>query len=171
MTAKLRLRPLRSSDEQAARAAHDALGAEGFPFLLDYTPGEPWDDYVSRREQNSRGERLPERWVRSSFLAATVAQELVGRASIRHTLSPWLESYGGHIGYAVVPGRRGRGHAKEILRQSLVIARSVGVQDVLIFCAVENIASARVIEACGGEFEAVTPGPEPGTRQRRYWIR
>jgi len=167
----MRLRPLRTDDEAAALAAHADLKADGFPFLLDYTEGESWEDYISRREANRRGEQLPERWVPSTFLAATDDGELVGRVSIRHELNDWLAAYGGHIGYAIVPSRRRQGYATETLRQGLVIARSVGIDEVLVLCNEDNIASAHVIERCGGELESVIYGEDGKTRQRRYWIR
>jgi predicted acetyltransferase len=165
----LRLRPFRPEDATAARAAHEAMKADAFPFLLDYVPNESWALYLQRREQNRRGDELPMRWVPSTFLAATVDGRLVGRISIRHELNDWLATYGGHIGYAVIPSQRRRGYATEILRQGLVIARSLGIDDVLVTCDVDNAASAGVIEACGGEFESVASGE--GTPKRRYWFR
>lgn len=165
----LRLRPFRPEDEEAARAAHEAMKADAFPFLLDYVPNESWSVYLERRRANSRGELLPSRWVPSTFLAATIDDTLVGRISIRHELNSWLATYGGHIGYAVVPGMRRRGYATEILRQGLVVARAVGIEDVLVTCDVNNTASARVIEGCGGVFESIASGD--GVPKRRYWFR
>jgi predicted acetyltransferase len=165
----LRLRPFGLGDEAAARAAHEAMRAEGFPFLLDYVPGEPWSLYLLRREANSRGEQLPLGWVPSTFLAATVEGSLVGRISIRHELNEWLATYGGHIGYAVIPALRRRGYGTEILRQGLVIARALGIDELLVTCDAGNSASAGVIEACGGVFESIAEGD--GQPKRRYWFR
>ncbi len=165
----LRLRPFRPEDEAAARAAHRAMEAEEFPFLLDYVPNEPWSFYLQRRQANRLGQQLPLRWVPTTVLAATVQDQLVGRISIRHQLNAWLARYGGHIGYAVVPGFRGRGYGTEILRQGLVVARAEGINEVLVTCNVDNVASARVIEACGGEFESIAEGDDKP--KRRYWFR
>lgn len=56
----------------------------------------------------------------------------------------------GHIGYAVVPWKQGRGYAKEALRLLLPDARAEGLDYVEITTDPDNIASQRVIEANGG---------------------
>lgn len=58
----------------------------------------------------------------------------------------------GHIGYAVVPWKRGRGYATEALRQTLVLARLAGLGRVEITTDPDNLASQRVIERNGGRF-------------------
>jgi len=170
MATELRLRPLRDQDHDAALAAHAALALDHFGFLLGYTQDEPWDGYVQRLEEQRRGLNVPPKWVPNTFLVAVVGPELVGRVSIRHQLNEYLASYGGHIGYGVVPEHRRRGYATEILRQALVIARSVEVDRVLITCDDDNIASAAVIERCGGIFDSLVDLPDDPTPKRRYWI-
>ena len=56
----------------------------------------------------------------------------------------------GHIGYAVVPWKRGRGYATAALRAMLPIAAAEGLPFVEITTDLGNIASRRVIEANGG---------------------
>jgi predicted acetyltransferase len=58
----------------------------------------------------------------------------------------------GHIGYAVVPWKRGRGYASGALRMILIEARSVGLGRVEITTDPDNRASQRVIERNGGTF-------------------
>src|SRR5947208_6444443 len=56
----------------------------------------------------------------------------------------------GHIGYAVVPWKQGRGYATLALRLLLPEAKAVGLPYVEITTDPENIPSQRVIEANGG---------------------
>jgi predicted acetyltransferase len=61
-----------------------------------------------------------------------------------------------------------RGYATLILRQSVIIARSVGVDRVLVTCDDSHLGSAAVIERCGGRLDSVN---DVGVRKvRRYWI-
>lgn len=170
MVSTLRLRPLVPHDENAALAAHDALAQDNFTFLLDYIPGELWETYLHRLSEQRRGLDLPEDRVPATFLVATIGGRLVGRISIRHTLNDYLAIYGGHIGYCVVPECRRRGHAEEMLRQGLIVARSLGVESVLATCDEDNIGSARVLEKNGGVLESVIEQPCRTIPLRRYWI-
>jgi predicted acetyltransferase len=56
----------------------------------------------------------------------------------------------GHIGFAVVPWKRGRGCAREALRLLLPESRRRGLDYVEITTDPDNVASQRVITACGG---------------------
>ena len=132
-------------------------------------PDEPWSSYIARVEAQSRGADVPPGRVPATFLLAEVDGAIVGRVSIRHELNDYLERFGGHIGYAVRPAHRRRGYGRAILRQSLDVARSVGLSRVLLTCDDTNAASVRIIESCGGLLEDVVAADE-GERLRRYWI-
>ena len=118
-----------------------------------------------------RGVGLGPSEVTATFLLAWVDRELVGRTSIRHELNDYLEIYGGHIGFGVVPNHRRRGHAIEIPRHSLVIARAECVMDVLVTCDEDNVGSMRTIQRCDGVLDSIVEQPAGGPRKRRYWIR
>lgn len=166
----VRLRPLRAGDEAAFRAGHEQMAAEGFAFGLRLEPGQSWAGYLRVISDNRAGLNLPERHVPSTFLVAEVAGDIVGRVSIRHELNDFLLREGGHIGYCVLPPYRRRGYATQMLRQALIIARSLGIDRVLVTCDDGNAGSALVIEACGGTLAEVLPGSAGSPATRRYWI-
>jgi predicted acetyltransferase len=77
----------------------------------------------------------------------------LGRLAIRHRLTPQLCRAGGNIGYEVRPSARGRGHASAMLAAALPLAAELGVNPALMDCEVDNEASRRVIEKCGGRLQ------------------
>lgn len=168
MAANLLLRPLRPDDGRPGRAAHDELN--DYSFFLDYDRHEPWIQLVERMQRQRRGIDVAPGRVRAGFLVAWVGDQIVGRTSIRFDLNDYLAQAGGHIGYAVLPVHRRRGYATEILQQSLAVARSEGVDDVLVTCDVDNVASRLVIERCGGEYDDIVYDPREEVEKRRYWI-
>jgi predicted acetyltransferase len=78
----------------------------------------------------------------------------------------------GHIGYSVVPWKRGRGYATTALRLLLPEARAEGLRYVEITTDPENGPSQRVIEANGGLLveEFIKPKSLGGTPGLRYRI-
>jgi predicted acetyltransferase len=167
--AGLALRPLRAGDEAQFRAGHAAMTADGFIFGLGFDPAMDFAAYLRALADHQAGRNLPERFVPGTFLVAEVAGEIVGRVSIRHELNDFLLRMGGHIGYGVLPGHRRRGYATEILRQSLVVAASLGIGRVLVTCDDDNAGSAAVIEANGGRLENVVATEVGHPPKRRYW--
>ena len=169
--AQLILRPARVSDEAVVRTANVALAADDFDFAVGWAPDVSWSEYIDLLDEVRRARALPEPWVPGTFLLAEVDGTVVGRTSIRHRLNANLLAVGGHVGYAVLPEHRRRGYASEILRQSLVIARSYDVGRVLVTCDEHNDASARTILRNGGVLENIIETPD-GTRRRtqRFWI-
>ncbi len=159
------------SDEAILRRAHQELESEGHQgFLLHGYEGSEteFENYLDAVSKFSEGRDLPQGMVKDSFLIAEVAGEVVGRISIRHTLNDFLLNYGGHIGYMVRPAFRRNGYASEMLRQSLLIARDIGIERVLITCNDDNLGSIRVIEKHGGVIENKVD--DNGRLLRRYWI-
>lgn len=106
----------------------------------------------------------PAGWVPATELWWVDGDQFLGRIGIRHRLSPVLYEVGGHIGYDVRPSARRRGHATEMLRQALPIARGLGIDRALVTCDVDNIGSKTVIERNGGVLEDEREG------KLRYWV-
>lgn len=78
----------------------------------------------------------------------------------------------GHIGYGVVPWKRGRGYATRALRELLPEARATGLRYVELMTGADNVVSQRVIEASGGVLveEFVTLPSLGSRRERRYRV-
>ena len=169
---RLELRMLRPEDESSFREAVEAFRRETppFSFAFGFDGAGSFAEYASRLEGYSRGIGVPENFVPNTFLVGVVAGAIVGRLSLRHTLNEGLANIGGHIGYGVVPSQRRRGFASEMLRQAIPRCAALGIERALITCDVDNVASRRVIEGCGGIFERIIDDAESGVPKRRYWL-
>ncbi|MDT0342748.1 GNAT family N-acetyltransferase [Streptomyces litchfieldiae] len=122
-------------------------------------------EYVERNLADARPETpRPVAMVPSTVLWYVTGDTFLGRLSIRHRLTPRLLDWGGIIGYDVRPSARRRGHATAMLRASLPVAHDLGHDPVLVTCDHDNVASRKVIEACGGVFE------DQRAEKLRYWI-
>lgn len=105
----------------------------------------------------------------TTFLAVRCSDgELIGMIDIRHRLNPYLEQFGGHIGYSVLPSERKRGYATEMLALALGFCRQRDMERVLVTCDSENTASEKTILSNGGSLENKVP--EEGGWTCRYWI-
>jgi len=115
----------------------------------------------------SLGPRVPE-----THLWYVEDDQFLGSISVRHSLTPRLEQWGGHIGYAVRPSAWGRGHASAMLAGMLDHVRAnLPLERVMLTANTRNAASIRVIEKNGGQFADEVPHPwVPGDFGRRYWI-
>ena len=77
----------------------------------------------------------------------------------------------GHVGYGVVPWKRGRGYATRALAGLLPIARELGLSRVLLTCDLTNLASRRVIEKNGGVFAGQRESDDhSGQGKLLFWI-
>lgn len=106
----------------------------------------------------------PSGWVEGTYRWMVDEDTVVGRISLRHTLTPWLLEVGGHIGYAVRPSARRRGHATAALRMMRDVAAERGIDPVLVTCDDDNVGSRKVIEANAGVLEDVR------NSKMRFWV-
>jgi predicted acetyltransferase len=113
------------------------------------------------------GPRVPE-----TILWYVEGEAFLGSISVRHSLTPMLELWGGHIGYAVRPSAWGRGHASAMLAGMLDHVRAnLPLERVTLTANTQNLPSIRVIEKNGGTLRDTVPHPwVEGDEGRRYWI-
>lgn len=136
------LRPARAQERLAhiEEDAADFLGLQDDPEALGGPVTLP---------DGSRVRRLPGfvRWIWADGFCGSIGLRwrAPGDASLpAHVL--------GHIGYAVVPWRRGEGHATRALSLLLPEARALPLPWVELATEPDNLASQRVIAANGGRF-------------------
>lgn len=77
-------------------------------------------------------------------------ETIVGMINIRLALNDFLRNEGGHIGYCIRPTERKKHYATNMLSDALAVCDTIGINEVLVSCDKENIASAKVIQNCGG---------------------
>lgn len=129
-----------------------------------------WIDICRLRKQEETCEKTGTSVPSHSFLAVRESDgKIVGVIDLRHHIKhPILGTWGGHCGYTVRPGERGKGYAKEMLRLNLAKAKELGIERFLVTCNVNNKASEKTILANGGVFEKIVDAY--GNEVKRYWI-
>ena len=89
-------------------------------------------------------------WGRSLLYLCYEESVLIGILCVRYELAAELEKLYGNIGYSVRPSERNKGYAKQMLRHALQVCKEHGMESVRIGCRSSNVASAAVIQRCGG---------------------
>lgn len=131
-----------------------------------------FDVWICNCERNNHPETVREDWaVASTFFGIRDSDgAIVGMIDVRHSLAtPFLQQYGGHIGYSVRPGERRKGYATAMLQLALDFCKSIGLDAVRIGCYSDNTASIGVITACGGTLVEEKPYLD-GKNMRVYRI-
>ena len=124
-----------------------------------------YEEWLNSNQDKEMGINLPENRVPSiQFVSFDDVGCALGFLNLRLRLNEGLQNYAGHIGYSIRPSERGKGYAKETLRQGLQVAKEKNIKKALVTCSVNNPASRAVILANGGLLEDVRNGVE------RYWI-
>ena len=110
-------------------------------------------EWLENTDRNHNPETVRSDWaVATTFFAIRQSDnKLLGMIDVRHELTiPFLQEYGGHIGYAVRPSERRNGYATRMLKLALSYCCSIGIPAVRLGCYTDNKASVRTIERCGG---------------------
>ncbi|OZV13202.1 GNAT family N-acetyltransferase [Tissierella sp. P1] len=85
---------------------------------------------------------LPQGEVITSTFWLIDKKEVVGVVRIRHQEIECA----GHIGYDISPDCRNRGYGFQILKLALEKAMKIGIEEVILTCNIDNIASKKIIE-------------------------
>ena len=96
--------------------------------------------------------------------------KIVGSANLRWNLTEAVLKFGGHIGYGIRPTERRKGYNKINLYMVLKEAKRVGLDRVMLDCAVNNLGSDSTIKALGGILERCEVDPYDNELTNVYWI-
>jgi predicted acetyltransferase len=149
----------------------DELNEIGFSDSFPLSNDSSFENDAENLRKMSLGIGLPNGYVPATtlFLLDTKNNKIVGGINIRHCLTDKLLFRGGHIGYYICKNERKKGLAKMILKKGLSVCKNLGIEDVLVSCSKNNIASAKTIQANGGILE--DERDDNGELFQRYWIK
>ncbi|MDL2293500.1 GNAT family N-acetyltransferase [Ruminococcaceae bacterium OttesenSCG-928-D13] len=117
-------------------------GSGGLDFYPDF---ETWFSY----HQKCQSGEIENTFCSEIWLVRSAdSSELVGILDIRPTLTEDKRHYG-HLGYAVLPGRRGKGVATAMLAWAVDTLRRAGVTNIYASVYADNGPSIKVLEKSG----------------------
>lgn len=112
-----------------------------------------FDQWLINTDRNHDPNTVSKDWaVATTFFAVRKSDgKILGMIDVCHALTvPFLQEYGGHIGYAVRPSECKKGYATAMLRLALKYCADLGIDAVHLGCYTDNLPSIRTIEHCGG---------------------
>ena len=112
-------------------------------YLDDY---EGWLEHLENSKQPS-DKLVP---ALTYFLVRESDNKIIGMVNIRLYLNESLKEEGGHIGYGIRPTERQKGYNKINLYRALEVCEELGIEEVVLDCNKENLASSRTMIALGG---------------------
>jgi predicted acetyltransferase len=150
----------------------DAARADRWLFESDLPYIDQGIEHFLRRHVDfAAGKNLPEGWIpATTFWLLDNEGRAVAMSHLRHQLTPQLLNRGGHIGYYVMGPERGKGYGTQVLVLTLVQARSLDLDRVLVSADSDNERSIRIVERNRGVLEDERIDEATGRTYRRYWI-
>lgn len=125
-----------------------------------------WVEMIHRNASIGNGE-----WGRSLLYLCFDGERLIGLLQIRYDLPKKLSETYGDVGYGVRPSERGKGYATAMLRYALSVCGEKGMEQVVLGCYEDNLASAAVIQKNGGVLLATNDNYAKGRNSRYYLIK
>ena len=107
----------------------------------------------------------------TSYFVINKNGNLIGATSLRHYLTVEGFNTWGHIGYGVRPSERNKGYASEMVRYALAVCKEQGMNQVILGCFKDNLASASTIRKNGGILLRENDNYQAGRISQYYLIR
>ncbi|EMK3307904.1 GNAT family N-acetyltransferase, partial [Vibrio vulnificus] len=115
-------------------------------------------------ERSKATSELPNGYLPSTTYYCVSNSEILGAIRVRAGTNVNVENVIGHVGYETKPSARGKGVASFLLAW---VRDNVVTDSVIVTCSIDNPASQKVIENCGGEYLGNYTDDNEGT-VRRY---
>ena len=110
-------------------------------------------------------------WGRSLLYLCFDEMRLIGLLSIRYELPKVLSEKYGDIGYGVRPSERRKEYATVMLQYALSVCKEKGMNQVILGCYKDNLASAAVIKKNGGFLLEESDRYKEGKTSQYYLIK
>ncbi|EOV6297598.1 GNAT family N-acetyltransferase [Vibrio parahaemolyticus] len=135
----------------------------GIPKYLDVELNP--EAYLSGLVERSKAtSELSNGYLPSTTYYCVSNSEILGAIRVRTGTNANVENVIGHVGYETKPSARGKGVASFLLTW---VRDNVVNDSVIVTCSIDNPASQKVIENCGGEYLGNYTDDNEGT-VRRY---
>lgn len=133
---------------------HSEINGSGA--LDSYLENATYEDWLTKVHQdidiaNVKSPRVP---ALTYFYVREEDDRIIGMVNVRLALNDFLRQEAGHIGYCIRPTERQKHYATNMLQDVLNFCKPIGLKEAIISCDKSNMASAKVIQNCGGALDA-----------------
>ena len=130
-----------------------------------------FEEYFNGLEINKHIDEIyPTYANQTTYVLADDSNHIYGLINLRHELKGKLTEVGGHIGYGIRPSERKKGYATLQLKLILDKLKELNINQALITCRENNIASKKTMEKFIGKKDTLVPSNHEGIMEYRYWI-
>ncbi|CEN27923.1 GNAT family N-acetyltransferase [Lactococcus piscium] len=144
----------------------------GSNMLEHFNTVEAWLNNIKLSESYAT---LPDKKYVPSYayiLVKKSSNKILGMSNLRLELNDYLLNFAGNIGYSIAPSERRKDYGKVLLKKTLLEAKKMGLDRVLLTCDEENIASEKIIVNNNGIFENKLYDEDDNCKGyvKRFWI-
>lgn len=130
-----------------------------------------FEEYFNGLEINKHIDEIyPTYANQTTYVLADDSNHIYGLINLRHELKGKLTEAGGHIGYGIRPSERKKGYATLQLKLILDKLKELNINQALITCRENNIASKKTMEKFIGKKDTLVASNHEGIMEYRYWI-
>lgn len=140
-----------------------------YPDFKPFATKENFSDFLKLVEEKKKG--INNNGLKEIYYFAIEKNKIIGHGSIR--LNPEVDekvNIYGHIMYGVVPSKRKKGYGTLICKLLIEKAKELGIENIIISCNDNNLASSLIIQKNNGELIEKVIDAE-GTLINRYKIK